>query len=95
MPLYEFACRKCIKVIEKRMTFEQHENTKDCVLCENCGRPMKQTVRFNGHVKLNGSWASTGYDLPDSEIARNLDIEKRIENESYEMDAKDRNIKEL
>lgn len=95
MPCYEFACKKCIRFVEKLMTFEQHENTKNSILCEYCGKVMKQTVRFNGHIRLNGSWSSTGYDLLDSEIARNLDIEKRIENESYEMNAKNNNIKEL
>ena len=35
MPTYEYGCRRCNHVFEKRMTVEEKKNTKTA--CPNCG----------------------------------------------------------
>jgi len=35
MPTYEYLCRRCAQVFEKRMTIEEKTNAK--TICPNCG----------------------------------------------------------
>lgn len=49
MPLYEFECIRCGKVVEVKMTIQEHDKRK-AILCEKCRKPMKKVFSVSNFV---------------------------------------------
>jgi hypothetical protein len=86
------------------MSFAEHDESKlrysEKTVCPHCNYIMLQKVsKLN--FKLEGQgWGPSdsnpdAYGITDYEMRQNLDMEKRIEGDAKNMDALDRNIKEL
>lgn len=59
MPLYEFQCTKCEKVVELQMSMDDETTPLCCE--ENCGIEMVRIIsRSTFHLKGLG-WSSEGY----------------------------------
>lgn len=95
---YDYQCTKCYKTTEVSMSMAEHEQSKGYLNAKtvcSCGYAMVQQVaklRF----KLEGQgWGPSdtnpdAYGITSWEMNSNLDMEKRIEDGAYEMQAKDK-----
>ncbi len=97
MPIYDFYCPKCKKIYKDiKIKFEEKESFyKEC---DDCKQPLIQKVaplRF----KLEGAgWYENNdhpYSITQTELNKNLDEEKRKEDEIYNFDANESKIKEI
>jgi putative FmdB family regulatory protein len=93
MPQYNFRCKNCNKEYEISMKLAEHTEQKDKLTCQECHSILTQSVarlRF----QLNGTgWFANegvGYEATQTELNKNLDMEKRIEDTAKEMQAKDK-----
>ena len=57
MPLYEYECNKCGKVIEALQKFSDEPLIK----CEECGGELKKLVSKNSFSLKGGGWYITDY----------------------------------
>jgi len=65
MPLYPFICNECKVYIEKKLSFSEHTEQKDKILCPKCSKPMLQKVsRLNFELKGEG-WFPKDSDTYD------------------------------
>jgi putative FmdB family regulatory protein len=93
MPVYNFNCQSCKKDYELSMKFEQHKIMKDILTCRECGSKLNQVVaRLNFKLAGQGWHANegTGYEITQTELNKNLDLEKRIEHTAHDMQEKDK-----
>ena len=106
MPLYEFQCTKCHKRKEIKMTLAEHAEHKQVLtpagqktVCE-CGYLMTQCVSRLNFVLEGQGWFGKSdtcvdpYGITEQEMRKNLDLEKRIEDDANNMNAKDRSTQE-
>jgi len=56
MPLYEFACLDCKRIIEKLQKFEDPEPN-----CDKCGQQMFRIISSTSFVLKGGGWYKDGY----------------------------------
>jgi len=93
MPYYDYRCPNCNnKKVDIMVKLEDKETTK--VYCD-CRNLMTQEVAKLRFKLEGGGWANQEYGITQQEMNSNLDLEKKIENEAYLMQGKDKNIKEL
>ena len=60
MPLYEYQCAKCDKIVEVIQKFSDAPLTE----CPNCGSPVEKLLsRSSFHLK-GGGWYKTDYKKP-------------------------------
>lgn len=89
MPVYTFACSACNKEYDISMRMAEHTELKEKMTCQECHGPMIQCVarlRFKlagsgwfANEYGGGSGPGTGYDITQTELNKNLEDEKRIE----------------
>ncbi len=101
--LYDFYCQHCNKVYEIKMTLAEHSVQKNILPCQECNDILQQKVaKLNFELKGTG-WFPKRHDeydpafhgLDQGDFAKNLDLEKRIEDESYNLAEKDSAISEI
>jgi DNA-directed RNA polymerase subunit RPC12/RpoP len=85
MAYYDFKCIKCDKVWEIKLSHKEHEEQKDSIFCE-CGEKAYQTVtRLSFRLAGEGWFGKASdaiehpYAITQTELNKNLDVEKRIE----------------
>lgn len=89
MPTYEFYCEPCNKSYEIKMKMSEHSELKDKMECQECHGLMVQSVsrlRFRlagqgwfANEYGGGSGPGSGYEITQTELDKNLEDEKRIE----------------
>jgi putative FmdB family regulatory protein len=52
MPIYEFQCKKCDKVVEKKMSYDERLNPQKC---EECGEDTERIASLPLPPIFNGS----------------------------------------
>jgi len=57
MPLYEYRCEGCERVIEVRQKFSDASLTT----CETCGASLKKLISQTGFTLKGGGWYQQGY----------------------------------
>lgn len=82
------------------MSFEQHSRLKDSLLCPECGNKVVQQVEKLPFQLKGSGWfgqgssvtenVGTGYHLSQTELNKNLEMEKRIEDVANNMQEKDK-----
>ena len=95
MALYDYTCFACNVTREVRLSFTEHDLLKDNMFCD-CGGKLKQKVS-PPNFKMEGSgwhWDNS-YSLSQMEVNKNLEQEKRFEDQVYSDQGKEKNIKEL
>ncbi len=95
MPSYDFRCDNCNKTFEIRMSLSEHSEQKDKMTCQECHSKLTQVVAPLRFKLQGGGWFNQEYGITQQEMNSNLDLEKKIENEAYNMQAKDQNKKEF
>jgi predicted nucleic acid-binding Zn ribbon protein len=88
MPSYPFACDECkIQTIVK-MTFEQHENTKDHIYCDVCDNKMYQLVSPLNFRLQGDCWNArgagfnsqgVGYEMTDNSMKKSREEVAKLE----------------
>ncbi len=64
MPMYEYRCEGCERVIEVRQKFSDAPLTT----CENCGAPLKKLISQTGFSLKGGGWYQQGYSEASSKV---------------------------
>lgn len=90
------------------MSFAEHEESKNLMseagkkrICDKCGYIMEQKVaRLNFKLEGQGWFGDSAtcadpYGITEMEMRKNLEMEKRIEDDANNMAAKDRNTGEM
>lgn len=98
MPMYEYVCEQCNKHYDITMKFSEHEILKDKLSCKECGTKLIQCVSSpNFHLKGEGWFPKKAdeYDpawhgIDKGSFNKNLDLEKKIEDQANNMAAKDK-----
>jgi putative FmdB family regulatory protein len=94
MPTYDYTCFGCNKSTERRMTFEQHENTKDSQYCDECGAIMKQKVSAPSFNLVGSGWYRDGFSGSVNTQAE-LDKELKIYDKHRDKQAQNKYDREL
>lgn len=96
MPEYSFMCTGCGTAEDKKLSMAEHEKIKNNILCPKCGTIMLQCVAPLRFFLKGQGWfgnsetAVDPYGITDMETRKNLDIEKRIEDQALNMSEKDK-----
>jgi predicted nucleic acid-binding Zn ribbon protein len=84
-PQYQFACDECKVRWEVKLSFTEHEEKKNKMVCE-CGKPAYQTVSKPNFRMMGEGWFGKcsdaiehPYAITQRELDGNLDLEKRVE----------------
>lgn len=100
MPTYPYHCEDCKVSWDVKMTFKEHDEVN--VVCPECGQKAIQTVtKLNFRLAGEGWFGSSAdanpspYGLTQTELNKNLEHEKRVEDFANTMAAKDENIMEI
>ena len=59
MPVYEYKCPKCKKIIERTSTIDKRDSV---ILCNLCNVQLKRCVSAPPVHFIGGNWAFDGYD---------------------------------
>ena len=98
MPAYDFKCDACRKIYEIQMKLAEHAELKDKLTCQECNGILTQCISKIPFQLKGSGWFSGGsstmeniggYDMTQTELNRNLDMERRIEDTAYEMQYQD------
>jgi putative FmdB family regulatory protein len=54
MPIYEYKCPDCKKIVEKRQTIEEREREK--LVCDECKRTLKPLISFSSFILTGDGW---------------------------------------
>lgn len=64
MPMYEYRCEGCERVIEVRQKFSDAPLT----ICETCGAPLEKLISQTGFALKGGGWYQQGYSEASSKV---------------------------
>lgn len=97
MPTYEFRCDKCGAVRDVILKMAEYQEKKDDFPCE-CGEKMAPWVGKPRFVMKGVGWHAnegTGYGITEMETRKNLEEEKRLEDQAKELREQDMRRKEF
>ena len=94
MPLYEFQCTNCNLKKDIKLSFKEHAEKKELQECTSCGNMMIQVVAPLRFTLKGYGWYASDYTqgidphgITDTEIQKNLDEVKRVEEQAANFDA--------
>ena len=102
MPTYTFKCDKCMTKWDIKLTMSEHTLLKNSIHCKDCNEKATQMVApLNFKLKGEGWFGkcsdaiSDPYAITQTELNKNLEGEKRVEDYVNTMTARDENINEM
>lgn len=99
MPTYEFKCDGCHKIYVEKMSFAQHGELKDKIVCMECGEKLTQVVAPLNFKLAGSGWHSdgsgfnsngSGYDVTQREMDARGEDNKRLEDVMHNAPREDR-----
>ena len=84
-PVYDFKCRGCSRVEEKKIPLADYDSEKLNQRCSLCGDRCDRVMDFKGHFETKGAgWfgkegEGTGYSITQNEMDKNGDNNKFLE----------------
>lgn len=91
MPIYDYYCNKCGQV-RKDIKIKLADKDKTHITCDKCETEMTQSVAPLRFTLEGSGWYENNdhpYAITQTELNRNLDIEKRVEDGAYEAQYQD------
>jgi putative FmdB family regulatory protein len=102
VPVYTFRCITCNFTNDVKLTMSEHEIIKNSMCCPSCEASMTQVVaplRFKlkgeGWFGNDSAAVASAYGVTQTELNKNLEHEKRVEDYVNTMTARDENRQEL
>ena len=100
MPLYEFKCDDCRKIMQYKLTMKEHSDKKDSITCDKCGKkaiqvvaPLRFTLKGEGWF-INSQQNDNPYTITQNELNKNLDqMNYAEEYANTMMERDDKNLK--
>lgn len=102
MAIYPMKCDNCKIKWDVKLSFAEHTAMKGKIVCPDCGEiatqmvaPLNFKLAGEGWFGSNADAVASPYGITQTEINKNLEGEKRVEDYANTMSARDENRKEI